>query len=65
MRYTRLWIGLAFVLVASFAVLGYLGGEIARQGDGPLPQRWGQVGREASQTPGPPRTLAAGGRLGT
>jgi nitric oxide reductase subunit B len=38
MRYTRLWIGLAFVLVASFAVLGYFGGEIARQAP-PVPER--------------------------
>src|SRR5215470_8941889 len=38
MHYTRLWIGLAFVLVASFAVLGYFGGEIARQAP-PVPER--------------------------
>jgi nitric oxide reductase subunit B len=38
MHYTRLWIGLAFVLVVSFAVLGYFGREIARQAP-PVPER--------------------------
>src|SRR5213080_3713800 len=38
MRYTRLWIGLAFVLVTSFAVLGFFGWDIARQVP-PVPAR--------------------------
>jgi nitric oxide reductase subunit B len=38
MRYTRLWVGLAFVLVASFAVLGFFGRDITRQAP-PVPER--------------------------
>jgi nitric oxide reductase subunit B len=38
MRYTRLWVGLAVVIVTSFAVLGYFGGEIYRQAP-PVPAR--------------------------
>ena len=37
-RYTRLWIGLGVVIVASFAVLGYYGGEVYRQAP-PIPDR--------------------------
>ena len=37
-RYTRLWIGLVTVIVASFAVLGYYGGEVYRQAP-PVPER--------------------------
>ncbi|MCE9591294.1 MAG: nitric-oxide reductase large subunit [Planctomycetes bacterium] len=38
MRYSRLWIGLALVVLGSFAVLGYYGREIYRQAP-PVPQR--------------------------
>ncbi len=38
MRYGRLWLGLAVVLIGSFAVLGYYGVEIYRQAP-PLPER--------------------------
>lgn len=38
MRYTRLWLGLGFVTLASFAVLGYYGREIYRQAP-PIPER--------------------------
>ncbi len=38
MRYTRLWLALAAVLLASFAVLGYYGFEIYQQAP-PIPQR--------------------------
>ncbi|GIV17345.1 MAG: nitric-oxide reductase large subunit [Armatimonadota bacterium] len=38
MRYTKLWLTLAVVLLASFAVLGYYGVEIYQQAP-PLPQR--------------------------
>ena len=38
MRYNRLWICLAAVIVVSFAVLGYYGGEIYRQAP-PVPER--------------------------
>jgi nitric oxide reductase subunit B len=38
MRYARLWSGLALVLIGSFAVLGYFGGEIYRQAP-PVPVR--------------------------
>lgn len=38
MRYTRLWVGLALVLILSFLVLGYFGGEIYRQAP-PIPAR--------------------------
>lgn len=38
MRYTRLWLALAVVLFASFAVLGYYGFEIYQQAP-PIPQR--------------------------
>jgi nitric oxide reductase subunit B len=31
MRYTRLWLGLVAVIVGSFAILGYFGGELYRQ----------------------------------
>ena len=37
-RYTRLWVGLVTVIVASFAVLGYFGGEVYRQAP-PVPER--------------------------
>ena len=37
-RYTRLWIGLVTVIVASFAVLGYYGGEVYRLAP-PVPGR--------------------------
>jgi len=37
-RYTKLWIGLATVIVASFAVLGYYGGEVYRLAP-PVPER--------------------------
>jgi nitric oxide reductase subunit B len=37
-RYTRLWIGLGLVISASFAVLGYYGGEIYRMAP-PIPER--------------------------
>jgi nitric oxide reductase subunit B len=38
MRYMKLWVGLTFVIVASFAVLGYFGREIYRQAP-PIPER--------------------------
>lgn len=38
MHYTRLWIGLAAVIVGSFAILGYYGYEIYQQAP-PVPQR--------------------------
>jgi nitric oxide reductase subunit B len=38
MNYTRLWISFAAVIIASFAVLGYYGGEIYRQAP-PVPER--------------------------
>jgi len=38
MRYGRLWLGLAAVLIGSFAVLGYYGAEIYRQAP-PVPER--------------------------
>ncbi|MGE3541154.1 MAG: nitric-oxide reductase large subunit [Candidatus Tectimicrobiota bacterium] len=38
MRYTRLWVSLAIVIVTSFAVLAYFGGEIYRQAP-PVPAR--------------------------
>ena len=38
MRYMKLWVGLALVIVVSFAVLGYFGGEIYRQAP-PIPER--------------------------
>jgi nitric oxide reductase subunit B len=38
MRYMKLWIGLAVVIVTSFAVLGYFGREIYRQAP-PIPER--------------------------
>src|SRR5262247_180441 len=38
MQYTRLWSSLALVLVVSFVVLGYYGGEIYRQAP-PVPAR--------------------------
>lgn len=38
MQYKRLWIGFAAVIVASFAVLGYYGGEIYRQAP-PVPNQ--------------------------
>ncbi|MBX6312890.1 MAG: hypothetical protein IRY99_08255, partial [Isosphaeraceae bacterium] len=38
MRYGRLWLGLGFVIVASFAVLGYFGWDIYRQAP-PIPHR--------------------------
>ncbi|MBE7560055.1 nitric-oxide reductase large subunit [bacterium] len=38
MRYTRHWIALGLVILASFAVLGYYGGEIYRQAP-PIPER--------------------------
>lgn len=38
MRYGRLWLGLAAVLIGSFAVLGYYGVEIYRQAP-PIPER--------------------------
>jgi nitric oxide reductase subunit B len=38
MRYLKLWVGLAVVMVASFAVLGYFGREIYRQAP-PIPER--------------------------
>jgi nitric oxide reductase subunit B len=38
MRYDRLWIGLGFVILASFAVLGYFGREIYLQAP-PIPNR--------------------------
>jgi nitric oxide reductase large subunit len=34
MRYTKLWIGLSTVIIASFMVLGYFGREIYRQAPG-------------------------------
>jgi nitric oxide reductase subunit B len=37
-RYTRLWIGLATVILGSFAVLGYWGGELYRMAP-PIPER--------------------------
>jgi nitric oxide reductase subunit B len=37
-HYTRLWIGLVTVIAASFAVLGYFGGELYRQAP-PIPAR--------------------------
>src|SRR5262249_12710877 len=37
-RYTQLWIGLATVILASFAVLGYWGGEVYRMAP-PIPER--------------------------
>lgn len=37
MRYTRLWLGLILVIAASFAVLGYFGGELYRQAP-PIPE---------------------------
>jgi len=38
MEYRRLWIALAIVIIASFAVLGYFGAEIYRQAP-PIPER--------------------------
>lgn len=38
MRYMRLWLGLGLVIAASFAVLGYFGGEVYRQAP-PVPER--------------------------
>jgi nitric oxide reductase subunit B len=38
MHYNRLWVCLAFVMVTSFAILGYYGGEIYRQAP-PVPER--------------------------
>jgi nitric oxide reductase subunit B len=38
MRYGRLWFGLGAVIVGSFAVLGYFGGELYRQAP-PIPER--------------------------
>lgn len=37
-RYGKLWFGLATVIIASFAVLGFFGGEIYRQAP-PIPER--------------------------
>src|SRR5687767_11465048 len=38
MRYNRLWVCLSLVIVVSFALLGYYGGEIYRQAP-PVPER--------------------------
>ena len=38
MRYMRLWLGLGLVIVGSFAVLGYFGGEVYRQAP-PVPEQ--------------------------
>ena len=38
MRYRRLRLGLVAVIVGSFAVLGYFGGEVYRQAP-PIPER--------------------------
>ncbi|GAB3281598.1 hypothetical protein GCM10027347_57370 [Larkinella harenae] len=45
MKYRKLWLGFAAVLIGSFAVLGYYGSEIYRQAP-PIPE---QVVTESSR----------------
>ena len=67
MRYTRLWLGLGGVLVASFAVLGYFGREIYRQAP-PIPERVVTDRRRGAlhrrRHPRRPERLAVDGRPG-
>ena len=67
MRYTRLWLGLGTVIVGSFAVLGYFGGELYRQAP-PIPERVvttdGRVIYTGAGHPGGPERLAIDGRAG-